>query len=67
MSQFPNKDNVVLILCDDFRNEGDGKISIFGVFSDSIYVVSTNESGIAALPSLGIYVIFRDGLGEFNG
>ena len=66
MSQFPTNDGLFLMLCDDFRHEGDGKLSIFGVFSDSVVVQELDAQGNVSLASLGIFLAFRDGLGNFK-
>lgn len=66
MNQLPSIEKVVLILCDDFRNEGNEKMSIFGVYSDTLFVKIPDTENSINLTSLGIYVAFRDGVGNFK-
>jgi len=66
MSRFPTNDSLFLMLCDDFRHEGDGKLSIFGAFSDTVLVVLSDPQAKIMLTSLGIYLAFRDGFGHFK-
>lgn len=66
MSKFPSIDRTFLMICDDFRHEGDGKLSIFGVLSDTALVNASDTKTDVGLQSLGIYIAFRDGLGKFK-
>jgi hypothetical protein len=66
MSKFPTNSGLILMLCDDFRNDGGGKISLFGMYSDSILVELPPAQEKVILPSLGIYIAFRDGVGQFK-
>lgn len=64
MSIFPTDEKLIFILCDDFRHEGDGKLSVFGLYGDNL-VVPANLKQVL-LQSLGIYVALRDGVGHFK-
>ena len=66
MSKFPSDESLVFILCDDFRHEGSGKMSIFGVYGDAMLVDQPLAQERVALPSLGVYIAFKDGIGKFQ-
>lgn len=66
MNKFPTDEKLVLILCDDFRHEGNGKMSMFGLYGDNLQVVQPPEQKKVVLESLGIYAAFRDGVGKFK-
>jgi len=56
----------MFMLCEDFREEGGGKLSIYGVIGDNIQVDLPDTQSKVAFPSLGLIMIFRDGVGKFQ-
>lgn len=66
MNKFPTDQKLILILCDDFRHEGGGKMSMFGLYGDNLQVVQSPEQTKVVLESLGVYAAFRDGIGKFK-
>ena len=66
MVKFPTDEGLIFILCDDFRHEGNGKMSIFGVYGDTMMVAQPLAQERVALPSLGLYIAFKDGVGKFQ-
>jgi hypothetical protein len=66
MSKFPTNAGLILMLCDDFREDGGGKISLFGIYADAIIVQQPVTQELVVLPSLALYIAFRDGAGKFN-
>ncbi|KXS30653.1 MAG: hypothetical protein AWT59_3218 [Candidatus Gallionella acididurans] len=63
---FPINENMIFMLCDDFRHEGGGKMSMFGMLGDNMRVNLPKDQNIVTLSSLGIYVAFKDGIGNFK-
>jgi hypothetical protein len=66
MSKFPTNAGLIFMLCDDFREDGGGKISLFGIYADAILVQQPLTQEKVALPSLAFYIAFRDGTGKFR-
>jgi hypothetical protein len=66
MNKFPTDEKLILILCDDFRHEGNGKMSMFGLYGDNLQVVLPLDQTKVVLESLGVYAAFRDGEGKFK-
>jgi hypothetical protein len=66
MSIFPTDEGMIFMLCDDFRNEGNGKISMFGLLGDNVLVDQPLGQEKVVLQSLGVYIAFRDGMGNFQ-
>jgi hypothetical protein len=53
------------VLCEDVRQEENGKVTLVGVFAGDDVVLPANSTPGGALPSLAIFTIFGDGKGEF--
>jgi hypothetical protein len=66
MSKFPTNAGLIFMLCDDFREDGGGKISLFGIYADAILVQQPLAQEKVSLPSLAFYIAFRDGAGRFR-
>jgi hypothetical protein len=66
----PSREKTVFLLCEDIRQELGGKFSLLGLVANNDISVdelppNVGEGG-AAIPSLTILFLFRDGEGEFN-
>lgn len=65
---YPEKKDVTFILCDDVRREGNGKITLLGVYSSeeiSVEREKDDDSNIE-LQELAFYFTIKGGEGEFK-
>lgn len=65
---YPRKEDVAFILCDDIRREGNGKITLLGIYaSDEISVGREKDEGSnIEFQELSFYFTIKAGEGDFK-
>lgn len=66
MNIFPSDEKMVFILCDDFRNEGNGKLTLYGIYGENLQVLPPLTQEKVTLQTLAVYAAFTDGLGNYK-